>query len=124
MDAIVTGVVEVDLELGCVWLSDTQGGRYPVIWPVGTTATVDPFQITLPDGSVLGPGDRVTGGGGYVPADTATQGIDAFPGECVQTGDAAAFNSDSPIEVEAMWVSCSPKPSLEGFRYRSRLVLS
>lgn len=98
MAAIVTGVVEVDLELGCVWLADDGGGRYPVVWPMGTTAIAEPFTLTFASGATAGEGDRVTGGGGYVPAATAVD--DPFPEACLQTGDAAVFNADSEIEVE------------------------
>jgi len=100
MTAIVSGVVEVDLESGCVWLTDPGGGRYPVIWPVGTTASDDPFTIVISDGAEVVEGDRVTGGGGYVPADFVAELVEPFPDGCVQTGDVAQFNSDSDIEVE------------------------
>ena len=33
MGAIVTGIVEVDADLGCVWLSDADGSRHPAVWP-------------------------------------------------------------------------------------------
>lgn len=58
MDAIVTGIVEVDLEEGCVWLSDPDGARYPVVWPAATAAQSDPFAIVLADGQLVQPGDR------------------------------------------------------------------
>ena len=98
MDAIVTGVVEIDLELGCVWLSDPGGARYPVVWPSGTRASLDPFELTFANGLTARAGDRVTGGGGYVNAASAVS--DPFPDACLQTGDAAVFNAGSDIEVE------------------------
>jgi hypothetical protein len=100
MAAIVSGVVEVDLDSRCVWLTDPGGGRYPIIWPVGTTASDDPFTIVISDGAEVVEGDRVTGGGGYVPADFVAELVEPFPDGCVQTGDVAQFNSDSDIEVE------------------------
>ncbi len=99
MDALIGGVVEVDLDAGCVWLSDPYGARYPVVWPMGTTAAVDPFAIVLPDGTIVWPGDRVGGGGGFVPAASATHGLEPFPAACLQTGDAAVFNARSAITV-------------------------
>ena len=100
-DAIVSGIVEVDLVAGCVWLSYSDGTRYPVIWPVGTSARSDPFGITVGEGQVVRPGDRVEGGGGYISAGSATRryGLEPFPTECVQTGEAAVFNAGSRIEI-------------------------
>jgi len=101
MDAIVAGVVEIDEESGCVWLSDPHGVRYPVVWPVGTTAQSEPVEITLADGQTVRSGDRVEGGGGYINATHATSytGLEPFPPACVHVGEAAVFNADSPIDV-------------------------
>jgi hypothetical protein len=101
MDAIVLGIVEVDPDAGCIWLSDPDGARYPAVWPVATVAQSDPFQIVLADGQLVQPGDRVEGGGGYVDADSATSGsgLEPFPDACVQVGEAAVFNADSAISV-------------------------
>jgi len=101
MDAIVAGVVEVDPSAGCVWLSDTDGARYPVVWPAGTGAHSDPLEIALADGQLVRPGDRVEGGGGYIDASSATGGLglEPFSPACVQVGDAAVFNANSPISV-------------------------
>lgn len=101
MDAIVQGVVEVDLVARCVWLSSPDGARYPVVWPEGRTEQEDPFEIVLPDSSRVVEGDLVAGGGGYIDAGHATQGMEPFPDACVQTGEAADFNASSPIEVTA-----------------------
>lgn len=103
MDAIVSGVVDVDSDAGCVWLAESAGTRYPVVWPVGTTAQSDPFQVTLPDGQVILSGDRVEGGGGYVDAAATTRGLglDPFPAECIHVGDAAVFNSNAALTVTA-----------------------
>lgn len=99
MAAIVQGVVEVDLEVGCVWLSTPDGSRHPVVWPAGTSAEPDPFRIVLPDGRTVAHGDQVTGGGGYVPASSATADMEPFPDGCLQDGEAAVFNADSELEV-------------------------
>ena len=101
LHAIVSGIVEVDLDAGCVWLSESDGARYPVVWPVGTSARSDPFGITVGKGQVVRPGDRIKGGGGYTPADSATRhlGLEPFPTACVHVGTAAVFNADSPIDI-------------------------
>lgn len=99
MAAIVTGIVEVDVDLGCVWLSQPDGSRAPAVWPVGTTAFMNPFSIVLTDGQIVQEGDRVEGGGGYVPANSAAGGFTPFPAECVQTGEMAVFNAGSTITV-------------------------
>jgi hypothetical protein len=101
MAAIVSGIVEVDLDSGCIWLSDPSGARYPVLWPLATVARSDPFGIVLADGQLVETGDGVEGGGGYVDAETATSasGLEPFPIACVQVGEAAVFNADSKISV-------------------------
>ena len=100
-DAIVSGIVEIDEESGCVWLSDPSGARYPVVWPRGTSSRLDPVGIVVPGGEVVVTGDRVKGGGGYGDADTVTSGLglNPFPAECVQVGEAAVFNAGSSITV-------------------------
>lgn len=89
LDAIVGGTLQVDLDAGCVWVGGPDGSRYPVVWPRGTTASEDPFQVLLPDGAQAVPGDAVFGGGGYV--DASGGDWDPFPAECVQTGTAAVW---------------------------------
>lgn len=101
MGAIVQGVLEVDLQARCVWLSGLDGARYPIVWPAGTTAQPDPFEVILVDGQVVRHGDQVTGGGGYVPAAGATPDLEPFPAQCLQTGEVAVFNATSSIEVVA-----------------------
>ena len=99
MEAIVAGVVEVDLERGCVWLSQPDGSRYPVVWPKGTRGELDEtgaFSVILPDGRTVRPGSRVEGAGGYVPAAR----WDEIPEVCVQSGEVAVFNARSSIKVE------------------------
>jgi hypothetical protein len=101
MDAIVSGIVEIDEDTGCVWLSDPDGARSPVVWPLATEVQSDPVGILLQDRQVVRSGDQVEGGGGYVDAETATNGsgLEPFPDSCVQVGQAAVFNADSPINV-------------------------
>lgn len=101
MGAIVSGVVEIDVDAGCVWLSDPDGARYPVLWPAGAVAQSEPPAIRLPDGQLVQSGDRIEGGGGYVNADAAMTGLglEPYPSQCVQVGDAATFNASSAITV-------------------------
>lgn len=113
MSAIVNGVVEIDAEAGCVWLSTPDGTRHPVVWPAGTQAEGSPLVITLPDGQTVLHGDLVSGGGGYVPADVATDGTEPFPEECLQDGEAAVFNARSEIEVRSD-VGVETAPTLSG----------
>lgn len=100
MDAIVSGTVEIDQDTGCIWLSDPDGTRYPVVWPAGTVAQSDPIGVVLSDGELVQDGDNVAGGGGYIDVDGATSGQEPFPDACVQVGEAAVFNADSSITVE------------------------
>jgi hypothetical protein len=99
MDAIVAGIVEIDLEAGCVWLAHPSGNRQPAVWPHGTVERLDPFEIVLLDGEVVRAGDEVRGGGGYVDANPGWATWDPFPDECVHTGSAAVFNAGSEITV-------------------------
>jgi hypothetical protein len=101
LDAIVAGVVEADPAAGCVWLSNANGARYPVVWPSGPSASPDPLEIVLADGRPVRSGDWVEGSGGYVAAEAATSslGLDPFPAACVHVGEAAVFNAASPMSV-------------------------
>jgi hypothetical protein len=101
MSAIVSGIVEIDQDTGCVWLSEPSGARYPVVWPVGTAAQSNPVGIVLASGQLVQAGDRVEGGGGYVDADAATSGsgMEPLPAACVQVGEAVVFNAGSSISV-------------------------
>ena len=52
------GILEIDTELsGCVTLSGA-----PVVWPKGTTGTLDPPELRFGD-TVARPGDQVSGDG-------------------------------------------------------------
>lgn len=61
LNAIVGGVLELDLDQGCVLVS----GK-PVIWPAGTSLTTDPPELHLPGGRTARSGDTITAGGGEV----------------------------------------------------------
>lgn len=63
LNAIVGGVLELDLDRGCVLVA----GK-PVIWPAGTTLTTDPSELRLPGGQTARSGDTISSGGGAVPA--------------------------------------------------------
>ena len=93
--AEVIGALEVDLEAGCIWLA-LEGRRYPVVWPVGTIANLDPFTVVLPDGSEARVGDFLRGGGGYLRnADSAVP----VARHCVETGEIAVFNHYEAVAV-------------------------
>jgi len=61
LNAIVGGVLELDLDRGCVVVS----GK-PVVWPAGTSLTTDPPELNLPGGRTARSGDAITAGGGEV----------------------------------------------------------
>ena len=88
---------------GCVLL-DQDSGRFPVVWPSGTTVEgTDPLVIELPSGERVREGDRVRGGGGYPYADTLD--IDV-PEACLnEWGEVAVFNPDDDPEVVSDGVS-------------------
>jgi hypothetical protein len=90
--ALVSGVLAIDLDRGCVWLEE-DGRRYPVVWPTGTTAEEDPFVVKLANGEAR-PGDRLSGGGGYRrPAEVPELAA------CADEGEVAVFNPNAKIEV-------------------------
>lgn len=62
MTALLRGTLKLDANRGCVLLS----GK-PVIWPTGTTMTMDPPVLHLPGGLSARSGDVITGGGGEIP---------------------------------------------------------
>lgn len=96
-DAEVGGILEVGE--GCVWLN-SNGVRMPVVWPALTFGRADPPEIVLPTGEVARPGDAVDGGGGYSDAAAATErlGLNPFPAQCIESGQAVVF-SNAPITV-------------------------
>lgn len=90
MDAQVGGTLAA--ADGCVLL-DHGSSRTPVVWPSGTSvAGTDPLVIELPSGEELELGDQVSGGGGYLSAESLS--IDV-PDACLnEHGEVAVFNPD------------------------------
>lgn len=64
MDALITGVIVVDVAGECVRIETANAGPYPLVFPVGTRLDVDTRMVTLPSGASLSSGDRVEMGGG------------------------------------------------------------
>lgn len=97
MDAAVVGTLTT--ADGCVLL-DQDGNRSPVVWPSGTSVeATDPLVIELPSGEQLREGDQVSGGGGYLNADTLD--IDV-PEACLnEWGEVAVFNAADEPEIVA-----------------------
>ena len=63
-DAEVKGVLEIaDGCIYLVWAETAQ--RIPVVWPASTAWDPEAASVVLPNGDVVGDGDRVYGGGGY-----------------------------------------------------------
>jgi hypothetical protein len=96
MDAMVLGTLTT--ADGCVLL-DQDGNRFPVVWPHGTSVeATDPLIIELPSGEQLREGEQVSGGGGYLKAETLD--IDV-PEACLNESDeVAVFNvRDDPRTV-------------------------
>jgi hypothetical protein len=97
MAAEVGGVVEHDPETRCVALS----GR-PVVWPAGTTARVEPFELVFDDGTVATAGDVVAGSGGYIDFAALVE-IDGeapdFPLACAPEGEVHVFNHQTDVRV-------------------------
>ncbi len=104
-DAEIFG--EVVIEGGCLYLllSDDAGTRFPVVWPHGTVWNAEDSLIVLPNGSAVGEGDQVSGGGGYHNEDTLSRytvedGV-TLAMSCVDNeyGEVAVFNSGDDVEV-------------------------
>lgn len=80
------------------------GGRFPVMWPVGTRAVADPGPgIILSSGGVVRPGDLVEGAGGFLTADqvSAVDGTrPEIPDACTSSsGEIAVFNHQTRPRV-------------------------
>jgi hypothetical protein len=71
LDGLVSGTLELDLERGCVLVSE-----HAVVWPAETTLATDPPTLHLPGGLTATPGDVVEGGGGWVPLPGSPQTIE------------------------------------------------
>lgn len=93
-DALVAGSVTVDDDR-CVGLD----GRL-TIWPEGTTWDSASEALKLPDGTLAGVGESVTGGGFYA-SQEAAQATLADPnqaGRCQWGAEVAVFNPGSDVE--------------------------
>jgi hypothetical protein len=106
MTALVGGNLDLEEETGCVVLV-RDGFRYPVLWPTGTTAQRDPFEVRLPDGTVAAEGDYVEGGGGYLSASEGASVDDlGIPVECLagpgrtEWGEVAVYNPNETLVVD------------------------
>lgn len=60
--AQIGGVLELDGD--CLYVAD-EHGRFPVLWPWGTTWDDGVASVTLPDGQIYRLGAEFEGGGGY-----------------------------------------------------------
>lgn len=97
---------EVIIEGDCIYLYQSEiDTRYPVVWPHGTNWDSDQSAVVLPDGTPVGDGVEVYGGGGYhhldgLSDDTTEEGI-ARVSTCVDNefGEVAVFNSSGEIEI-------------------------
>jgi hypothetical protein len=99
----IEGVVELRVETGCALLA-ANGALYAVAWPRSTRGELDPFRLTLPDGTVVHEGDTIRGQGDVFAPDNL-RAFDGFP-ECAWDPEseqvleeAWAFNHDETVEV-------------------------
>lgn len=103
-DTIVAGTIAIEGD--CLYLLQTGIGRYPVIWPPGTSWDGDKSAVVLPDGTPVGRGEHVEGTGGYhtdnLSTYTSPQGVERVT-SCVDNeyGEVAVFNSIGEIEVSS-----------------------
>jgi len=99
-DALPSGVLDLDLERGCVLLSGQA-----VIWPAGTTLSRDPPRLHLPGGLTARPGDTVRGGGGVVPPAGPRQSSSGIEGDleralgCATEPEVVVFGSRGSMSV-------------------------
>lgn len=97
---------ELVFEGECLYLYQSEiDTRYPVIWPNGTEWDSDQSAVVLPDGTPVGVGVEVYGGGGYHHLDglseyTTEEGV-AVVSSCVDNefGEVAVFNSSGDVEI-------------------------
>lgn len=97
---------ELVFEGECLYMYQSEiDTRYPVVWPNGTEWDSDQFVVVLPDGTQVGEGIEVYGGGGYHHLDvlseyTTEEGI-AVVTSCVDNehGEVAVFNSSDDVEI-------------------------
>ncbi|MEN8040778.1 MAG: hypothetical protein ABFR95_04675 [Actinomycetota bacterium] len=104
-DADVHG--EVELEGNCLYLMHPDADeRYPIVWPRGTSWDADESAVRLRDGTLVYPGDTISGGGGFPYASrlddyTSAAGRE-LAGACVDNthDEIAVFNSGENLEVQ------------------------
>ena len=103
MTSSIEGTVELQVETGCSLLV-AGGKRDAVVWPRGTRGELDPYRLTLEDGTVIHDGDTIRGKGDVFSPDDLIA-VDGFP-ECLfdavngdELSEAWAFNHDGAIEV-------------------------
>jgi hypothetical protein len=65
MDALFTGTLRADHELGCAWLEGPDGGLQTVLWPRGWSLTEDGTILDHRGQPQARAGDRVDSGGGH-----------------------------------------------------------
>jgi hypothetical protein len=103
--AEIGGELVFDEATDCVLLRSGHASHL-VVWPTGTTAIKNPFELRLPDGSVAHEGDRIEGGGGYF---TRSE-LEEVAGElgsrsvipsaaCPHQGEIAAMNANGDVTV-------------------------
>ena len=108
-EAVVSGTVVFDENAGCLYLGNSSGDRFPVVWPGGASWQADPPAVRL-KGQLIEPGMYVIGGGGYVSYKTvqlvlgiavadAAQACADHVDPTARKKDVAFFNFDSEVEV-------------------------
>ena len=101
MTALIKGELYVDAT-GCVGLI-TATGKFPVVWPHGTTFDPTARSIALASGRNLQPGVIISGGGGYIGIDGLSRVVGAdlsIPASCLpSTREVAVFNPQAGIDI-------------------------
>jgi len=96
MDAIVAGTIEYDSEAGCFLLREGESAS-PVAFPPDTwLISADPIQLLIPGAGIVGVGDRVSGGGGFVDPYDDWNVPDACFGAGGEDGDMAFLQRIGP----------------------------
>ena len=75
LDAPIWGTLELDG--GCLYVARTDGERYPIVWPYGTTWDATAKAVVVPTGDRLAIGSDVYGGGGFFEVDAVHRIVDA-----------------------------------------------
>jgi hypothetical protein len=97
MQALITGVLEVDDD-GCLLLRSQEGfGSFYAVWPHGYTATRTDGAVTLFDAAgrpVAVEGQAIRAGGGEVPRERVDLDSDCLP----DTGDVTLIQSSVTVD--------------------------